>query len=303
MEKLVSIVLPVYNGEKYIAKSIESVLNQTYSNIELIIVNDCSTDSTLEIVDRYKEKDSRIHVINNIKNQKLPKSLNIGFSEAVGEYFSWTSDDNMYKENAIEKMVSYIEAHDVDFVNADYSDIDETDAFLMEHKTSSERNMLMLGNRVGACFLYTKHIADIVGEYDATLFLAEDYDYWIRIGRYGKMGHIDDNLYLYRTHSQSLTQTKQKQIALQTVKTVEKHFLFFYSVLDKKGRYLFFDMFFYWLRDMPDKCAEIFKMLVYVDSGYLWYKRINKIKSSPFICFLYKIKLRIFELFRIRGKS
>ncbi len=301
MKKLVSIVLPVYNGEKYIAKSIESVLNQTYSNIELIIVNDCSTDSTLEIVNQYKTKDSRIRIINNVKNQRLPKSLNIGFSEAVGEYFSWTSDDNMYKENAIEKMVSYIEEHNVDFVNANYSDIDENDAFLREQKTNANRNALMLGNRIGACFLYTKHIANIVGEYDATLFLAEDYDYWIRIGRYGKMGHIDDNLYLYRTHSQSLTQTKQKEIGLQTAKTVEKHFLFFYSVLNKKGRYSFFDMFFYWLKDTPEKSAEILKMLVCIEPGYLWHKRINKIKSSSFVCFLYKIKLRIFEKFR--GKS
>ena len=85
---MVSIILPTYNGEAYIAQSIESILSQTYKKFELIIVNDCSTDHTLEIIQRYKEKDARIRVINNIVNKKLPCSLNIGFSDARGDYLS-----------------------------------------------------------------------------------------------------------------------------------------------------------------------------------------------------------------------
>lgn len=293
MEKLVSIILPVYNGEKYIAKSIDSVLTQTYSNIELIIVNDCSTDSTLEIINRYKAKDTRIRIVNNIKNQRLPKSLNIGFSEASGEYFSWTSDDNMYKENAIEKMVSCLEANNADFVNANFSDIDEYDNIIKTNNTAADINKLMFGNTIGACFLYTKAIAKKVGEYDANLFLAEDYDYWIRIGRYGKMCHIDDDLYLYRRHEQSLSQTKYKQVCLQTVKTLEKHFLFFYSVLNIKDRYLFFDFFLFWLKDMSAQYTTLYKMLVRIDSGYLWHKKMNEMKSFLFI--LYRGKLKLFK--------
>ena len=105
----VSIVLPVFNGEKFIKDSIESVLNQTFKDFELIIVNDCSTDSTPDIINSYAEKDSRIKIINNKTNLKLPQSLNVGFKNAKGEYYTWTSDDNIYKENAIEYMASFLD--------------------------------------------------------------------------------------------------------------------------------------------------------------------------------------------------
>ena len=78
----ISIVLPTYNGEKYLKQSIESILGQTYTDWELIVVNDCSTDSTQEIIDFYRKKDTRIRTIFNYTNQKLPESLNIGFREA-----------------------------------------------------------------------------------------------------------------------------------------------------------------------------------------------------------------------------
>lgn len=103
MDKLVSIVLPTFNGEEFLAQSIESVLKQSYKNLELIIVNDCSTDSTPRIIEEFAKKDSRIKIIHNTINQKLPRSLNIGFNAASGEYWTWTSDDNYYLENAIEE--------------------------------------------------------------------------------------------------------------------------------------------------------------------------------------------------------
>ena len=80
--KLISIVLPVYNGEAYLADSIESILRQTYENWELIIVNDCSTDHTLEIAESYQKRDPRIRVFSNERNLKLPHTLNAGYAEA-----------------------------------------------------------------------------------------------------------------------------------------------------------------------------------------------------------------------------
>lgn len=114
----VSIVLPTYNGERYIRASIESILNQTYKDWELIIVNDASIDSTIDIVNEYVQRDSRIRVITNSTNKKLPESLNIGFESTSGEYLTWTSDDNMYKPKAIEFMVNHLDNHsDVDMVS------------------------------------------------------------------------------------------------------------------------------------------------------------------------------------------
>jgi len=102
MDDLISIVLPVYNGEKYLAVAIDSFLNQTHSNFELIIVNDCSKDSSLAIVERYAARDARIKIINNRENKKLPASLNIGHQLAKGEYITRTSDDNIAKANFLE---------------------------------------------------------------------------------------------------------------------------------------------------------------------------------------------------------
>ena len=98
--KLVSIVLPVYNGERYLEDAIESVLGQTYTNLELIIVDDKSTDDSLNIANKYRILDKRVRIIANEENIKLPKSLNKGFEVAQGDYLTWTSDDNIYYQEA-----------------------------------------------------------------------------------------------------------------------------------------------------------------------------------------------------------
>ena len=92
----ISVVLPVYNGERYLRESLDSILAQTMGDFELIVVDDCSTDATSVILAEYAVRDSRIRIIRNAENQKLPRSLNIGFAEARGEYLTWTSDDNVY---------------------------------------------------------------------------------------------------------------------------------------------------------------------------------------------------------------
>lgn len=124
-KKKVTIVLPVYNGEQVLPDAIESVLAQTYQNFELLIVNDCSTDQTEKIIDRYVQRGTRIRKINNVRNLKLPASLNVGFQNATGEYWTWTSDDNKYKPEAIECMVNYLEDNlSCCMVYSDYTAID-----------------------------------------------------------------------------------------------------------------------------------------------------------------------------------
>lgn len=89
---LVSIVLPVYNGEKYLRESLDSILAQTMEDWELIAVDDCSKDATPQILADYAASDSRIRVMRNAENQRLPRSLNIGFAEARGEFLTWTDE-------------------------------------------------------------------------------------------------------------------------------------------------------------------------------------------------------------------
>lgn len=221
---LVSIVLPVYNGEKYLAQSIESVLNQTYSNLELIIVNDNSSDNSLQIAQTYANNDKRIKIITNEINQKLPESLNIGFRSAKGKYYSWTSDDNFYHNDAIEKMVNHLEKYPNDVaVNADFYklDVDSNETMPLQLNTTAQ-NMIN-GNCMGACFLYRADIAKQVGEYKKDKFLVEDYDYWLRMMLQGNFGHISEFLYTYRIHSKSLTGTRMQEI-LEKTKEIQNEY-------------------------------------------------------------------------------
>lgn len=212
----VSIVLPTYNGEKYIKESIDSVLNQTYQDWELIIVNDSSNDSTLDIIKEYSSKDSRIKIINNKNNLKLPASLNVGFEQAVGEYLTWTSDDNLYKPNAIEYMVSYLDNNKaIDLITCLSDIIDENGKIIgtlndwCQKRTIDE---LLYQNNIGACFMYRHDIAKQIGNYNTNLFLAEDYDYWMRIASLGEVYYSEENHYSYRTHNKSLSITRMKQV-------------------------------------------------------------------------------------------
>ena len=224
MPPKVSIVLPTYNGEKYIKESIESIINQTFQDWELIIVDDCSVDNTPLIIRQYVEKDKRIKCIRNEKNQKLPNSLNIGFSHASGEYLTWTSDDNFYAENAISIMVDELSNNPaISMVYTGMIYVNESNFVLKNISVMNIENLPYV-NVIGACFLYKSSVRDIVGDYATDMVLVEDYDYWLRI--YEKIGNIkmiDCTPYYYRRHSDSLTDKRVVEIKQQLLKLKKKH--------------------------------------------------------------------------------
>ena len=238
----VSIVLPTYNGQDHIEKAIDSVMNQSYANWELIIVNDCSTDSTKQIAEHYAKNDERIRIITNEVNQKLPRSLNIGFENATGMYYTWTSDDNQYKDDAIKIMVDFLD-HNLGYgmVYCDTILIDG-DGNVIRENPLPEPERLILSNTVGACFLYRKKIADKIGGYDTDLFLAEDYEYWLRMYQNTNIKHLPEKLYYYRCHEKSLSSTRLLDIKHQTARVWSKHYDFIMQqIKDRKTRFQFFD--------------------------------------------------------------
>jgi len=204
--KTVSIILPTYNGAQYLQKSIASCLAQTYANIELIIVNDGSTDETEEILSSFH--DQRIIYFKHDANKGLPKALNTGFKNCSGVYLSWTSADNLYKPSAIEEMVKFLERTGSSFVYSNYYTFSADDFSNKVYIKLPKEPILKDGNCIGFCFLYTRNVYEKVGEYDPALKLAEDYDYWIRISRHFKLAHLNKVLYLARRHKNSLTYNK-----------------------------------------------------------------------------------------------
>lgn len=237
----ISIVLPVYNGELHIKESIDSIINQTFVDWELIIVNDCSTDKTLDIITDYMKRDMRIRIVNNDNNLKLPKSLNKGFEYAQGEYLTWTSDDNIYLENALECMHNFLEKNiEASMVCADMETID-TNGKVIGKEPVFNNDELACRNRVGACFLYRKIILKDIGKYDETLFLVEDYDYWMRIQeKYGEIFRISKVLYKYRRHEKSLSLSKQKQVIQSLISLREKHCKYIFYKLENLPHLLYY---------------------------------------------------------------
>lgn len=199
----VSIVLPTYNGAKYLRQSIDSCLNQTYKNIELIIVDDGSRDETPQIIRSYQ--DDRIKYIRHDKNKRLPHALNTGFSKATGDYLTWTSDDNYYAADAIESMIVSLQTNKtVDFVYANYFIINDNGEILQSISAGPGKK-LKEENCIGPCFLYRRKVYEVLGGYNPDEFLAEDYEYWIRVFKRFRMQQLEKFIYWHRLHPQSLT--------------------------------------------------------------------------------------------------
>jgi hypothetical protein len=211
---LISIVLPVYNGQQFLRESIESCLLQSYTTWELILVDDGSTDDTADIIRSFV--DPRVISIHHGINRRLPAALNAGFRQSRGELLTWTSCDNRYLPNALDTMVRFLLCNTgCDMVYSDFDFIDESGRFLRRCH-GGPPTMLCEGNVVGACFLYHRRIYELLDGYSEDACLAEDYEYWLRCASQFRLTHLPLQLYEYRLHSASLTSRFPTQIAAAT---------------------------------------------------------------------------------------
>ena len=125
MKDLVSIIIPVYNAEKFIEDTIKTVQNQTYENWELILVNDCSTDKSAKIIRQYAKEDKRIKLINNKINSKAAISRNNGILKAEGKYLCFLDADDLWDKNKIKKQVKFMKKNKCAFSFTGYEFADE----------------------------------------------------------------------------------------------------------------------------------------------------------------------------------
>jgi glycosyltransferase involved in cell wall biosynthesis len=222
-QPLVSIILPTYNGSRYLAEAIESCLAQTYGNWELIVVDDCSQDMTHQIISQYVAHDPRIRTIRHETNKRLPGALNTGHAAAQGDYMVWTSDDNRFLPRAIEELTSFLEQNpEVGLVYADCVVIDEDGRYVQDFPAQPPSRLAYL-NALGACFMYRSRVYEAIGPYDAQLFLAEDYDYWLRVYRQFELAPIHKVLYEYRWHGQSLSSGSGTAVGTSVERTLRRH--------------------------------------------------------------------------------
>jgi GT2 family glycosyltransferase len=205
---LVSIVLPVHNGARYLSLSIESCLKQSHQNIELIIVDDASSDESPAIIRKYAALDTRIVHVRNEINRGLPESLNAGFSLARGNFLTWTSDDNLYERMSIEYMVQQLCTFpEVGLVYCGMRHIDEAgrpfapNAFAQTLPPAR----LAVWNIVGACFMYRREVMEAAGPYRPRYRYIEDFEFFLRACIRFPARFCYEPCYFYRIHSSSLT--------------------------------------------------------------------------------------------------
>lgn len=207
MQDKVSIVMPLYNAEKYVDKTIDCMLNQTYKNIELIIVDDASTDSSLEIV--LKKRDSRIKLLRNEYNRGISFSRNRAIKEASGVYIAIMDDDDLAPLDRIEKEVEFLDKNPgVHIVLGHMVEIDEDDN-PCSHIMYSYLNPKYLRARQlfhncipnGSTLIRKEFIDSNNLKYKEQMFGAEDYRFWVEcLVKGAKFATLDEVLLYHRIH-------------------------------------------------------------------------------------------------------
>ena len=221
----ISVILPVFNGERYLESAIRSILYQSFEEFELIIVDDGSTDNSESIVKELMLNDDRIKYLKNKKNLGLPKSLNYGIRKSKGQFITWTSHDNIFYKHALNVLYRSLITHGADFVYADCDVIDEFRSKVGFLKSKPIEH-LFFGNVVHACFLYKRAIHEQIGFYDENLTLIEDYDFWLRCAQHFKMVNIEKILYQYRFHNGSLTHSIENNASKKEIFEANKEKMF-----------------------------------------------------------------------------
>jgi len=199
--------MPCYNVEKYVAEAIESILNQTFTDFELIILDDCSTDKTAEIVKKYS--DERIVYYKNEQNLGLVDTLNVGLKLAKGEFIARMDGDDISLPARLEKQVRFLDENPDTIlcsVGMELFGMENT-VWIRENNPEDVKITMMLYSPIlHASSVFRKKVfLDNNLIYRTEAFPAEDYDLWSRAVFFGKMVNIPEVLYKYRIHGIQVT--------------------------------------------------------------------------------------------------
>lgn len=229
-EPLVSVCVACYNHQNYVADFLESLLDQTYSNIEVIIADDCSTDNSVSIIKSYlpklEKKFTNVSFKANKTNLGITKNSNNLMRAATGKYYKSMASDDVFYPEAIEKMVEFMEEHEecglllanVLFVGDSYKYKSNGGVIGKGYKKSIKDKLeseKLCYNLLDKNFIHApgvmirKSVIEKYGCYDESM-IVEDYEYWLRLSRKVKFGYIDEPLVYYRRGESSISNVSTK---------------------------------------------------------------------------------------------
>lgn len=232
----VSVIIPLYNAKSYIGLTMESILNQTYQDFEILIIDDCSSDGSLKEVERMADK--RVRILRNEKNMGIAYSRNRGLEEASGEYIALLDHDDLSPEYRLEHEVDFLDSHpDIMVVGGHERDIDQ-DGRDLNKQWNTYRNpkyikaYMMFSNAVpnGAAMFRKSFVDRYHIRYEENMYGAEDYGFWSECALHGNIANLDEVMLYWRVGHGNVTEEvwrnkwEKKREVLRKIKarTLEK---------------------------------------------------------------------------------
>lgn len=238
MTPKVTVLMTVYNGEKFLVEAIDGILNQTFRDFEFLIINDGSTDGSREIIQSYK--DPRINMVDNERNIGLTASLNRGLRLAGGEYIARQDADDISLPERLEKQISILERNrEIALLGSWYLEIDESGNPLREYRLPCEP-IQICWDSIFYCSFSTvlfrrERVLSNVGFYNESFRYAQDWELYSKIARTHTVVNVGECLVKYRLHSHSMTDTYGSvvQSEIDKIRTMN---VGYYIGLDPSGK-------------------------------------------------------------------
>lgn len=235
MNPQISVVMPIYNGEKYIKESIESILNQELKDFELIIINDGSTDRTEEIVKEYEEKDNRIKLIQNRNQKGLPGALNTGLAATRGCYIARADADDINRPYRLKMEYEFLEAHpQIHIIGGGYAPFNENGHRMnIFHPASSIEIAWKFISNTYFCHpsvMFRREIIKNIGDYPYVG--AEDFAFFSKIVRKYRCANLKKILIQYREHQTNYSLTAKDRVRESVKNTFKENYLHYMGNLE-----------------------------------------------------------------------
>jgi glycosyltransferase involved in cell wall biosynthesis len=287
---LVSVIIPVYNGAKYLRDAVDSVISQTYDPVEIIIIDDGSQDSTWEIIKSYQSKVRGF----SKPNGGVASALNAGILQAAGEYIAWLSHDDIFLPRKIDEQVNFMEHHpEVGVCYTDFDIVDANKAYVNTVRVAwhprQEMALTFLRNMYinGSTTMIRKLCFEKVGLFDEKLKRTQDLELWLRISHFFEFGHLPRVLLQSRSHPE--------QGALDFECQLNEESSTFASLFESLGCVTFFPI----LANVKDSRKQKALGLQKLGDEMLvhrhWYRfAMNQYRTSLCIWPLFRTKLKLF---------
>lgn len=292
---MISVVMPVYNAEKYVAEAVESILQQTYTDFEFIIIDDCSTDNSYGILQTYAAKDIRIRLFKNDVNNKLPKTLNFGIAQSNGKYIARMDADDISLPERFAKQVEFMESHPEIGVCGGFAYVFGNGASEMLMKVQVNPSLIKAYTYFVDCNLIHPTVVlrrNVFAELELLYnesegCVAEDYELWIQALSKGCiLNNLATPLIQYRCSNTQLTKIKRVEMLKHAQALVRIHLKMLFG--ESYSTKLLQQHEFYILGANPVKLMMNYIGFYCYKRKFIYYNRISNVLSSQEILMFFQ---------------